>query len=732
MKNKFFIILTLVCILFSSSNLLAQTITTLQNVPITLNRGTIKATNNPNSTAIFVSDANASSDLFILNPSTGLIDAGPNGKAIVIRGVGNASILNDGVINGSIDFGSSNSASIDNFGVINGSIDLGSGEGSSIITHGNNINPSAINGNIIFGNSEQSLSLESDVNRNGNAVGTSVSGAIIGSGSVSISKESVLNLNSAPDNSPILASINGAANVANSAVGFVSVNQGQSVSLARSVGNLNPLSNFNISSQSSASFLDDISLSAGQINLSGNLNLLGSNGNIVNGNINGSGVGSLSLNNANHTVNGNLNLVAGDTINTTILNQTQTGNITVNGVANVTDGVKLKVALPSDLINVGDSYAIVKGQNGSNLNQIVNNNINIANTGTNKIGILEFTTAVDETNNNLVLNVARLSEPEIVVISQDSSQPDFTTNIFNNVNNSLNISSARLSGLRGLASGDQLQNKSIWGQTFASDVSQGNSSSGEGYKAGAAGLIFGADHQFENDLTVGLSFSYSNSDIKSRSALKKIDVDSYQANLYSSYDFDRYFINGLVGIALNKYSSDRILNDRSAIASSNYSGNTYTARVEVGTNYQLINDLVLAPILLVSAAQNRVNNYSENGAGLSNLNVRNDYVNFFETRFGAELGKEVIISKTDKIRPKISASYGYDFAGDKQNATLNFVGQSASFQSSGGNVAKESLKLGTGIEIYHLSSFKFNFDYGFETKKSYQAHNGSLKVKYSF
>ena len=682
----------------------------VNNSSLTINNAGTIVSKSSNTGVIAVEDDHAGSVVTINN--TGTIQSTASDGYSIFAGSGVVEVNNSGFILGRISLGT-NSTSFINI----------------------NNDGGVIFGSLFFGNNGQKLDIKN---------GGTFSGGINGEGIVAIGSGSSLALsNLSEGNVKLLASINGA----NPGEGSLVINSDQSIRTRTNIGSINALESITLKSNSILNTaINNNSISATNVNitnnstliaggninaniiaLSGTLDLRNSVGNTIFGTINGLGTGTLTLNGGNHAVNGNINLASGDTISTNIVDVTNAGKISATGAANVVDGVKLKVSLPSNILNVGDQYTIISSSAGSSISQIANSNINVAGNNTNRVGILEFTTV--SLNNELILQVKRLSDSDVDQISIDSSQPNSAESILGNANNSLNISSARLGGLRGLASGEGIQNKTVWGQTFANNVRQGNTSKTDGYRAGSMGLIFGADHKFDNDITTGLSVSYSNSDIKSQNNLKKINVDSYQFNLYGSYDFGNYFVNSLAGIALNKYSSDRRLSN--AVAQADYSGNTYIARVESGYNYKLMNNFVLTPTLGLTAARNEVDNYSETGAGLSNLNVKNNAVNFFETRLGLELGKEIIISKENRIRPKILTSYGYDFADDKQTTTMNFIGQSASFSSSS-NISRESIRIGTGIEIAHLNSLKFNLDYGFEAKNSYQAHTGSLKARYSF
>ncbi len=606
-------------------------------------------------------------------------------------------------------------------GAISGNIQSATAGNFGTINFFDNITLNQNLGELGFGIANINLASDKILNTNGhNIVGNIISlgsNAVLNNdatifGNVILDQNATLNLS----NNSMPTSINGL----NAGLGNVNIASGTSE--ISSVGQTNSIANFNVANNSRANLNDNIA--ASNINLSGILDLRGASGNSIFGNLNVANNAILILNNQSHNVSGNLNLDSGSTLSVNVLSPTQASKIAVSGAANVDPNTNLAVSLVGSTA-IGSQYPIIEGGAGSNINQIADSQIKVDG-GTNQVGIFNFTTLAS--GNDLILRVTGLNP--IATINPD--QLDIQNNTLSNINSVLNISSSRLGSLRGVASGDASQNKHLWGQTFGTNVRQGNIGNVQGYNANTAGLIFGLDREFANDITAGLSFGYSNSNIKSKSADQRIDLDTYQITLYGSYDLGKYFINSLAAIGFNQYSSNRSIVGSGLVASADYSGQTYMARVEGGANYNLANNLIFTPKLALTAAKNQISSYSESGATGFNFNVDKTSINFLEARAGAEIGKEFVVNKTNRIRPKFQASYGYDFAGNRQTTNINFVGQSTSFQSSGANVARASLRVGSGVELMKSDDLKLNLDYNFETKKNYQAHTGLIKATYNF
>jgi len=592
-------------------------------------------------------------------------------------------------------------------------------------------------------------------------MGSTVNAAALIDGAILMGTGATLNLSSG---AIVNATING-----DSAANELITTSG-AVIFANQVGTSDSINQITINSGSDARFRGDIGAST--ISFAGDIYLDKIGGNHVTGNMIGSGSGMLALGTGNNVLSGNLTLASGNALGVTVAGPSSVGNIIVSGTASLDANTTLHLTATGNPTR-GASYTILSGGTGSTINKISDANIFINDVATTLFGNLRFDTSVS--GNDLLLNVYGISAEGIAKNSGESNAYDAIFNAtspsgnlsalqtylndsdvsdaaksqalnsstpqvdnsanrvsFNSANHSLKMTSQRLNALNGVSSGDGMNSKSAWAQVFGAAIHQGNSSGINGYKAGSFGFAGGFDHEIGSDMIGGISFSYANSDIKSNDNLKKTRVNSYQLNLYACKDFEKFFLNGMIGYALSKYDSNRAIPVVGAAARANYSGHTYIARAELGKNIALKNEVIFTPTLAITAAKNSIDNYNESGAGTLNLDVVNHSTNFFEARAGAKLGKNFTLKNGKKIHPIIFTSYGYDFAGNRQHSSARFVGQSASFDSSAANIAQGSWIIGTGVKFFQSDFFSLNLDYAFEQRSQYHAHYGSLKAKYEF
>jgi len=394
----------------------------------------------------------------------------------------------------------------------------------------------------------------------------------------------------------------------------------------------------------------------------------------------------------------------------------------------------VKAYLENDAYSDNQKKEVIKAvtpEVDNSINRVAFNNINI----TSNI----ISARLESLRNANSIN----SEVSGGVLSSDLGSPQFTNNFFNKPSvaaqtlEPLRDNNIRPSYPLSLSLNDKNSplnsaNGAVWIQTFGSAVNQKTSGQAEGFNANSGGIAVGIDCAKCAKFTIGTSVSYAQSSIKAKDASKNIGIDTYQLNVYGAHNAPAYFVNATLGLTLNNYNSTRHIAVAGVSAKGNYSGHGYNARIELGTRHYFAKDILFTPSLMITAARNIVNSYDEAGAGTLNLHIKNDSINFLEGRVGGELSKFFTSKKGTKLRPQIFASYGYDFIGDKQRVTSNFIGQTTSFESSAAKVAQASIMTGAGISLYTLNDVTVSLNYGFEHRKNYNANSGWFKMRYSF
>lgn len=332
------------------------------------------------------------------------------------------------------------------------------------------------------------------------------------------------------------------------------------------------------------------------------------------------------------------------------------------------------------------------------------------------------------TNNN----ISNSAKEEVLKSILPQVDNGINRNSFNLINASVNIITGRIDTLRnGLASGDEALHKRGWGEVFGNATSQKSSASNNGFDLNTQGFSIGGDTEISRDNYIGASGSYADSNIKARGVTKSIQAKTYQFNVYGAQNFKHFFLDGVAGFAWSDYNSNRAIASINGNARANYSGQAYISKIRAGSVIDLPASFTFAPELVITAAHNRIDSYTESGAENLNLQVKNSTANFFETRAGFTLSHRSTLMKNTVI-PQFRLSYGHDFAGARQHATANFVGQSTTFQSSGDAIVRGSTKIGVGLKVYNSDTTTVSADYDVELKSGYRADAGVLRFTYGF
>jgi len=328
---------------------------------------------------------------------------------------------------------------------------------------------------------------------------------------------------------------------------------------------------------------------------------------------------------------------------------------------------------------------------------------------------------------------------ESVTPTVDTAIADATTAI---AQQGADLIQTRLGDVRagsGVSSGQLTDALGVWGQLFGQHASQSKRDNVAGYSANTYGFVGGIDtDQLFDNTTIGFAVSYGNSAIKSQDANDtRTDIDSYQMGVYGDYQLPQdYFVSGSLGYGYSDIASTRF--DVGAIdglnANADYKADQYTAHLEIGKDFMIKPAYAptITPTLGATYTHLSPDAYTETGAGGASLTVETDSIESFE--LGAAIKSQWDIKQSDGalLSPSLHAGYRYDLIGDTIQATSNFTGGGASFNTQGANPAKGATNIGAGLKYKATSNWTFSASYDFETKEDYTAHAGILRAGYGF
>jgi outer membrane autotransporter protein len=485
----------------------------------------------------------------------------------------------------------------------------------------------------------------------------------------------------------------------------------------------------------------------------------------VTGAINSSGTGTLDIGTADVTVSGAVTLGATATLNITIGDNNGSIIATVNGVS-LQSGTTLVPTITGSITS-GQAITIIQSNGAVTIPTITNNNLRI-----------KFSAA--QSSNNLTLTATTLSSSalglngasaEVNNIIDTAFSGDTLLSELNGLSSNAELDTAletltpvvsggavigavsageaasstvssRIASLRtgisagqGLSSGDEIaEDKSFWLQGFGTYAEQDKREGIEGFFSTTGGVAYGVDRQISNAFLLGLAGSYAHTKVDTRLSKNTTSVNSYQGFVFGSYEFDKnYFLDAQVGFAYNDFDGERFITAGSVerTASADYDGYQVLTQLELGRDMFFGNDFEFTPRLSLSWTYVKIDDYTETGAGTSNLIVDDQDYNILNLSLGGELRRTWNIDN-GSLTPEIHLGYKYEVIDDKIQTVSAFTGGGNTFTTTGFDPANNSLLAGLGLTFLNHNNLDVIAIYDFETKKDFTSHSALLKARWNF
>jgi outer membrane autotransporter protein len=292
-----------------------------------------------------------------------------------------------------------------------------------------------------------------------------------------------------------------------------------------------------------------------------------------------------------------------------------------------------------------------------------------------------------------------------------------------------------ISAGQGLSSGDELgKGKRFWLQGFGTYAEQDKREEIAGFISTTGGIAFGGDKQINNALLLGLAGSYAHTDVNTRLSKNVTTVNSYQGMVYGSYEFGKnYFLDAQAGFAYNNYDGERFITVGSVerTASADYEGYQVLTQFELGRDMSFGNDLEFTPSLGLSWTHVEIDDYTETGAGTSNLVVNDQDYDILNLTLRGELRRTWDIQE-GSLTPEIHLGYNYEAIDDKIQTVSVFTGGGNTFTTTGFDPANHSVLGGLELTFTNHSNFDFIATYDLEVKDDFTSHSALLKGRWNF
>ncbi|HGM8087209.1 TPA: autotransporter domain-containing protein [Pseudomonas aeruginosa] len=289
-----------------------------------------------------------------------------------------------------------------------------------------------------------------------------------------------------------------------------------------------------------------------------------------------------------------------------------------------------------------------------------------------------------------------------------------------------NAISNRVAGLRtGMSSGEAFQGAGVWVQALSANGDQDSRGGVDGYTSNSAGIAVGVDGKLNDQATVGVAYSYLNSNVTSDSG-DKTEVQGNSFTLYGSYELGNWFVDASLTAGQNDNDSKRYIVGTQAKGS--YDSDVLGANLLGGYDFRFDN-LVVEPRVGARYTNVKIDGYKEHGSSAA-LTVGAQRFEVGEFGAGVRVAGDFPVAMGN-LEPEATLMAWHDVIGDKVSSTSTFVLGGNPFVTSGASPVRDSYEATVGA-TYRVGAVTVGATYGYQTKTDFDGNVVSGRVRYDF
>ncbi len=293
----------------------------------------------------------------------------------------------------------------------------------------------------------------------------------------------------------------------------------------------------------------------------------------------------------------------------------------------------------------------------------------------------------------------------------------------NIVNNAI---SNRVSGLRsGMSSGDTFKEAGVWAHALSNHGDQDRRSGVDGYESNSAGIAVGVDGKINDQTTVGVAYSYLNSNVTSDSG-DKTEVQGSALTLYGSYELGNWFADASLSAGKNDNDSKRYIVGTQAKGS--YDSDVLSASLLGGYDFRFDN-LVVEPRVGARYTNVKIDSYQEHGSSAA-LSIGAQRFEVGEFGAGVRVAGDFPVGMGN-LEPEATLMAWHDVIGDKVSSTSSYVLGGNPFVTSGASPVRDSYEATVGA-TYRVGAVTVGATYGYQTKTDFDGNTLTGRVRYDF
>ena len=289
-----------------------------------------------------------------------------------------------------------------------------------------------------------------------------------------------------------------------------------------------------------------------------------------------------------------------------------------------------------------------------------------------------------------------------------------------------NVTGSRTSSVRGQSSGEHFKEAGVWVQALYSDADQNQRDGVAGYNAYSRGMAVGADGKVNDQLTLGLAYSFLDTKVNGNTG-NRTDVEGHAFTLYGGFESGNAFVDGSLTYGLNDNSGKRQIAGTTAKGA--YDSELLGLNLVGGYTYRIDNNLLIEPRVAARYSNVQIDSYREKGSSAA-LNVEDQRYEVFELGAGVRVAGSYPLGQ-GTLEPQVKLMAYHDFAADQASSTSTFVLGNTPFVTQGAKPVRNSYEAGVGVD-YRLGAVTVGASYDHVGKSGFNADTFLAKVRYDF
>jgi outer membrane autotransporter protein len=289
-----------------------------------------------------------------------------------------------------------------------------------------------------------------------------------------------------------------------------------------------------------------------------------------------------------------------------------------------------------------------------------------------------------------------------------------------------NVAAGRTGGARGLSSGGAFAQTGVWVQALNSDATQDLRDGVAGFDASTTGIAVGLDGKLNEQLTLGLAYSFLDTDVDAEGG-NKTEVQGHNLTLYSGFVQNGFFVDGSLTYGQNANEGERLI--ATTLAKADYDSNLLGVNLTAGYTYPLQGTVVVEPQVTARYSNVEIDRIEESGSSAA-LNTEKQRYEVGELGAGVHLVGRIDVGN-GSISPRIKLMAYHDLIADQAASTSAFVLGGTPFVTSGAKPERNSYEAGLGAD-YRLGALTLGVSYDYFGKSDYSSDTFAAKVRYDF